>query len=339
MLREDGSLWLAFTASVCNKLDSLRIDGKTVPPQSRYLLQNLHGNCEVEAVFGSAVPTESVLRYEVCGDSLPVGYNGEAYGEGEHEIVLRNAAGCDSVVRIMVEGLENTARIAVLDTIAPPCGKEEIAFSYRTETGSPKHLRLAFDLTAKSAGFRDTVLAVGSTGLQTVHIALLSSAPNRYGLQLWQADGTGCYVAEESLAFEIPYPSNIIVQKWNDVLAVLSSEYNGGYTFSGYQWLRNGEPIEGETRPYYYAKPYLRSGDIYAVLLERASDGLKLQSCGVKRKGYPKGLSLELRPNPTGAGEAVQVSVIGKPEAEGTIEVFDGTGKPVYERAFRRSHT
>ena len=37
--------------------------------------------------------------------------------------------------------------------------------------------------------------------------------------------------------------------------------------------------------------------------------------------------------------DEVQVSVIGKPEAEGTVEVFDGTGKPVYERAFRRSHT
>ncbi|MDE5609600.1 MAG: T9SS type A sorting domain-containing protein, partial [Bacteroidales bacterium] len=340
VLREDGSLWLAFTASVCNKLDSLRIDGKTVPPQTRYLLQNLHGDCEVEAVFGIVVPAVSVLRYEVCSDSLPAVYNGEAYGAGEHEILLRNAAGCDSVVRLQVQGKENVARIAVLDTIAPPCGASEISFSYNIETGAPKHLRLMYDATAKSAGFRDTVLAVGATGTQTVRIALPPSVhSDRYGLRLWQADGTGCYVEEEPLSFEIPYPSNIIVQKWSDVLAVLSAEYNGGYEFSGYQWFRNGEPIEGETRPYYYAKPYLRSGDTYAVLLERASDGLKLPSCGVKRKGYPKCFSLELLPNPVSAGEAVQVSVDGKPNAEGTIEVFDGTGKPVYQKPFRRSHT
>ena len=340
VLREDGSLWLAFTASACNKLDSLKIDGKNVPPQNRYLLQNLHGDCTVEAVFGSAVPAVSVLRYEVCSDSLPVVYNGEAYGAGEHTIVLQNAQGCDSVLRLYVQGKENAARIAVLDTIAPPCGASEIAFSYRTETGSPKHLRLAFDPAALSAGFRDTTLAVTSPGQQTVHIALPPSAhPDRYGLQLWQADGTGCYAAEEVLTFEIPYPSDIIVQKWNDVLAVLSSEYNGGYEFSGYQWYKNGELLEGETRPYIYVKPYLRSTDTYAVLLERASDGLQLQSCGIKRKSYPKELTLELRPNPTSAGGEVQVSVIGKPEAEGTVEVFDGTGRPVYERAFRRSHT
>ncbi|MDE7338252.1 MAG: hypothetical protein K2M92_03080, partial [Bacteroidales bacterium] len=272
VLREDGSLWLAFTASSCHKLDSLRIDGKTVPPQNRYELKDLHGDCTVEAVFGSVVPTESVLHYEVCNDSLPVVYNGEVYGAGEHEMVLRNAAGCDSVVRLQVQGKENAARIAVLDTIASPCGTSEIAFSYRTEAGSPQRLRLAFDPTAKSAGFRDTTMEITSTGLQTVRLSLPPSViPDRYGLRLWQADGTGCYVAEDALTFEIPYPSNIIVQKWNDVLAVLSSEYNGGYEFSGYQWLRNGEPMEGETRPYYYAKPYLRSGDIYAVLLERAS--------------------------------------------------------------------
>ena len=35
----------------------------------------------------------------------------------------------------------------------------------------------------------------------------------------------------------------------------------------------------------------------------------------------------------------MQVNVNGKPDAEGTIEVFDGTGRPVYQRAFRRSHT
>ncbi|MDE5608945.1 MAG: T9SS type A sorting domain-containing protein, partial [Bacteroidales bacterium] len=340
VLREDASLWLSFSASSCYRLNSLRVNGKAVPLQGRYLLQNLHGDCTVAVDFASLASAETRVVRRVCVDSLPLVYNGETYGVGEHEILLRNAAGCDSVIRLQVQGKENTARIAVLDTIAPPCGASEISFSYAIEAGAPKHLRLMYDAAAKSAGFRDTVLAVGATGTQTVRIALPPSVhSDRYGLQLLQADGTGCYVEEEPLSFEIPYPSNIIVQKWSDVLAVLSAEYNGGYEFSGYQWLRNGEPIEGETRPYYYAKPYLRSGDTYAVLLERASDGLKLPSCGVKRKGYPKGFSLELLPNPVAAGEAVQVSVDGKPNAEGTIEVFDGTGKPVYQRTFRRNHT
>ncbi|MDE6695092.1 MAG: hypothetical protein K2J57_04590, partial [Bacteroidales bacterium] len=218
VLREDGSLWLDFMASSCHKLDSLRIDGRNVSPQGRYLLQNLHGNCEVEAVFAESV-LETVLRYEACRDSLLKIHTGEGYGAGEREIWMKTAEGCDSVVRIQVRIRENTARIAVIDTIASSCGASEIAFSYNIEAGSPQRLRLAFDPVAKSAGFRDTTLAVGSTGAQTVRMALPATVyPDRYGLQLLQADGTGCYDSVEDLTFEIPYPSNIIVQKWSDVL-------------------------------------------------------------------------------------------------------------------------
>ncbi|MDE7357116.1 MAG: hypothetical protein K2M74_01620, partial [Bacteroidales bacterium] len=191
VLREDASLGLDFTASSCYRLSSLTVDGRTVPLQSRYELKDLHGDCTVEVVFSSLASAETRVEKRVCVDSLPVLYNGVAYGEGEHEMVLRNAAGCDSVVRLQVQGKENAARIAVIDTIASPCGTSEIAFSYRTETGSPQRLRLAFDPEALSAGFRDTVLAVGSTGLQTVRLSLPPSViPDRYGLQLWQADGT-----------------------------------------------------------------------------------------------------------------------------------------------------
>ncbi|MDE6694377.1 MAG: hypothetical protein K2J57_00935, partial [Bacteroidales bacterium] len=203
VLREDASLWLSFSASSCYKLNSLTVNGKAVPLQGRYELKDLHGDCTVEVDFASLASAETRVEKRVCVDSLPIIHNGEAYGAGEHTIVLRNAAGCDSVIRLQVQGKENAARIAVLDTIAPPCGVSEIAFSYTIEAGAPKHLRLMYDATAKSAGFRDTVLAVGATGTQTVRITLPPSVhSDHYGLRLWQADGTGCYVAEDALTFE-----------------------------------------------------------------------------------------------------------------------------------------
>lgn len=61
-------------------------------------IKSIQNNFEVEPT--QSTPAESVLRYEVCGDSLPIVYNGEAYGEGEHVIVLRSAQGCDSVLRL-----------------------------------------------------------------------------------------------------------------------------------------------------------------------------------------------------------------------------------------------
>ncbi|MDE7338399.1 MAG: hypothetical protein K2M92_03825, partial [Bacteroidales bacterium] len=103
VLREDASLGLYFTASSCYRLSSLTVDGRVVPLQSRYELKDLHGDCTVEVGFSSLASAETRVEKRVCVDSLPVVYNGEVYGAGEHEIVLRNAAGCDSVVRLQVQ--------------------------------------------------------------------------------------------------------------------------------------------------------------------------------------------------------------------------------------------
>ncbi|MDE5575235.1 MAG: T9SS type A sorting domain-containing protein [Bacteroidales bacterium] len=299
---------------------------------------------------GSVNVTDTVLRED---GKLQLSFMAEPCHEVE--TLLINGVPFAPVSTYLLDGLQSdhrievtfaprwqTARLEIVDSVTPPCGDKPIRFSCLVNQEVPISLYIGYDAMALSAGFRDTVLEIRNGKFEPINVQLpipTVPRPGRYGINLRCSDMSGCLMAEDALTFEIPYPSNIIVQKWNNVLAVLSAEYNGGYEFSGYQWYKNGEPMEGETRPYYYAKPYLRSTDTYAVLLERASDGLKLQTCGLKRKGYPKELSLELRPNPTAAGEEVQVSVIGKPEAEGTIEVFDDMGKPVYERAFRRSHT
>ncbi len=332
-LREDGFLWITLTATPCHRLDSLRVDGRDVPPQSRCLLENLEGDCMVEAVF-AARPSAGELELEVCADSLPVYYSGVPYGEGLHEVRLSTAEGCDSVLRLRVSGRENTAMISVLDTIAPLCGESEIRFTYAVEAGSPRRLRVAFDDAARASGFRDTALAVGGGGGKVILPLPENVAPDRYGLCLYQTDGAGCSAQAGSLTFEARYPSGVIVQKWDDVLSVLSPEYNGGYEFSGYQWYRNGEALAGATGPYYTTGEYLRTGDEYAVLLERASDGLRLLSCVYKARRAPGESLLHIVPNPSRGGEEVLVTVAGKPESSGYMEVYEGTGRRVYRGRF-----
>lgn len=85
--------------------------------------------------------------------------------------------------------------------------------------------------------------------------------------------------------FTVQYPSSIIHQKWNDVLALKNSAYNGGnYTFSSYQWYKNGEPLSGATLPYLYIG---RDGsefdllDSYSVRLVRNGEAVQLFSCPV----------------------------------------------------------
>ena len=74
------------------------------------------------------------------------------------------------------------------------------------------------------------------------------------------------------------YSKDIFKYKFNNVLAVYNKQYNGGYDFTGYQWYRNGEAIEGATSSVYHTEEPFVSGDVYYVLLTRA-DGLVLPSC------------------------------------------------------------
>lgn len=89
-------------------------------------------------------------------------------------------------------------------------------------------------------------------------------------------------VCEQTLRFPyhlvIYYPSNIFAMKFGNVFAVYTSYFNGGYTFKGYQWYRDGEPIEGATESIYHTTEPFPAGASYYVVLTR-EDGLVLPSC------------------------------------------------------------
>ena len=57
---------------------------------------------------------------------------------------------------------------------------------------------------------------------------------------------------EDKVIFNVSLPSSIVEARFDDVLAFLSPDYNGGYVFDSYQWYVNGQPIEGATGSWYY---------------------------------------------------------------------------------------
>jgi len=78
---------------------------------------------------------------------------------------------------------------------------------------------------------------------------------------------------------DVLYPSSIMEQKWEDAIALLNQQNNGGYVFTGYQWYRNGQLMSGQTASYIYVAPnILTCGDKYSVELAR-NDGTKVKSC------------------------------------------------------------
>ncbi|MFI3297160.1 MAG: T9SS type A sorting domain-containing protein, partial [bacterium] len=85
------------------------------------------------------------------------------------------------------------------------------------------------------------------------------------------------------ITINIYYPSSIIEQKWNNVLALLNSNYNGGYTFSSYQWYCNGSAIKNAEGSYYYLgeNSSFSTSDEYHVVVTRADDNVTMPSCAI----------------------------------------------------------
>lgn len=86
--------------------------------------------------------------------------------------------------------------------------------------------------------------------------------------------------------FSVYYPSSIFKYKFNNVLAVYTKDYNGGYEFVGYQWYRNGELIEGATSSVYHTEAPFTEGDEYFVVLTD-KNGMVLPSCSQTIEDVP----------------------------------------------------
>ena len=56
----------------------------------------------------------------------------------------------------------------------------------------------------------------------------------------------------DTLTFDVSLSADIIEARFNNVLAFLNADYNGGMVFSGYQWYANGELIPGATGSWYH---------------------------------------------------------------------------------------
>lgn len=64
----------------------------------------------------------------------------------------------------------------------------------------------------------------------------------------------------------IDYPSSIIRQRFGNVVSVLNSNYNGGYSFSGYKWYVNGNFVYNAVESNLYLLTLVPGDEVYAEL-------------------------------------------------------------------------
>jgi len=213
-------------------------------------------------------------------------WGGVEYGiAGSYQKTEITANGCDSVVQLNLR-VNPVMDIRITNIPDDICADDtEFAISYENRGGSaPTRYILTFTPEARNMGFVDTEIV--SNGTQEVVIQIPENVrPDIYGVNIQFLDDTyGCVGTNRDPIFKILYPSWIVQQKWNNVLAVLNNFYNGGYTFSDYIWYRNGAPIPGGGTDLSYLYIGETSFDFvsnYQVSLTRIDDGTTLLTCPI----------------------------------------------------------
>lgn len=238
---------------------------------------------------------DSILRLEIIGasvyqfdtyDTICSGesylFEGKNYVEaGEYSVSYVSSRGCDSVYNLFL--YQRTLPQPVLP-IPDICADDPLIYIICDPSASyPITYRVSFDESAQNNGFLNQE-GVLQDSLIIVQIPVQNSEkflePNTYSGVVELISDYCREVHTYDFTVNVLYPSSVVVQKFDDVLAVLNEKYNGGYTFSEYQWFANGELIQNATLPYFYGNGSL-DATYYQVQLTRKSDGVTMMTCPI----------------------------------------------------------
>jgi hypothetical protein len=222
-------------------------------------------------------PQVEELYDTICFGDLPYEfYEQQCMISGKYEHTVQAEGGCDSITFIL-NLFVHEKLVVELNELAEICGDDvNFVIPYTISQGTFSSGELQFNQFAKDAGFENVE---GFTSTEVVVAIPDSVRPDTYMVDV-VFNNNDCEMVTLPLEFTVLYPSSVIGQRWNDFLSVKNEEYNGGYTFTDYQWYLNDAPIEGykATQIYEYGKELDFEGE-YRVLLTRADDGKSIMSC------------------------------------------------------------
>lgn len=217
------------------------------------------------------------------GETLSVG-NRIFSQTGSYTIPLISAAGCDSIVILDLIVYEPLMVTAVQDyTICH--GEPSFVLEYEITQGHTDLFSLRFTDSLLTSIEEDTLRFKN-----TIDIPLPAEAvPATYQGEVSFVDTISGNVV---IPFElhILYNEDVVTQRWNDVLAVRNSDYNGGFEFAKYQWYKRTAadadfvPLAGDTLSYLHQP--LDPSAVYAVGLTRQGETAEVLTCPITPEDY-----------------------------------------------------
>ncbi len=245
-------------------------------------IRNVHGCDSVVYLLDLAMKEKTQIeRYDtICyGESLEVG--GVTLGmAGDWPVTFKYAdCNCDSVNVMVHLDVMDLTNFDVQEPTGICADDEQFVLGLSASTSKIVY-SIIFDSIAHQQGFAD-VLNDTVYDVSEIIIDMPEGVrPDKY-TALLRLVSTGCGGLEQNISIPVSYPSSITPIKWNNVIPVLDTPYNGGYVFSDFQWYKNGEPLEYETGPYYHVTEGLEEGAYYQVALTRQGESYAILTCPV----------------------------------------------------------
>ena len=173
-------------------------------------------------------------------------------------------------------------------SVGEVCANDSVyKIDYKIEGPKPLYYSLIYDAKAREMGFTDVINAPFTASVAGEIPQLPETAylrPDTYHVRLEFDNGSPvCNSAEfaQDIAFLVKYPSWITEQNWNDVVALLNQDYNGGYRFSQVDWFINNYEVEHDAKTYLYAPNSLKVGSVVHAQLIREGEDYSVCTCPI----------------------------------------------------------
>lgn len=212
----------------------------------------------------------------------------EGLSAGVYKVIYYDEFGCPSET-VNIEITRECLQLAV-GLLPNICADDDLfTIPFTIKQGKYKSYNLRFDQNAKDAGFAnvDSVEVVGGDATGGAievklpsHDGLKTMKPGKYKMDI-EFNDVLCEPFKVSVEFNVKYSHLIMEQKFNDVIALLAPDYNGGYAFTGYKWYKNGLLLPSEIGSYLYIGPTTKFEltDEYHVEVRRVGEADWVASC------------------------------------------------------------
>ncbi|MCL2597487.1 MAG: DNRLRE domain-containing protein [Paludibacter sp.] len=223
---------------------------------------------------------QKTVNAVICTDDSYDFYGTILTEPGTYTDTISSVTGCDTIVTLNLS-VDNECNKMYIDSLGEICADDDkIIVDYTVTRGTLISYSAVFDSKSVEAGFSNIPItpAFGSS----IEFPIpMNVRPNNYSVIIIFNFDNGSSI-EFTENFQILYSSSIIIQRWNDVLALLNEHFNGGYIWSDYQWYKNDIPIPNEQSSYIYVGvkgEVLDTTAYYRAKVTRIDDGVTLFTC------------------------------------------------------------